>query len=100
MDALHPVSLPIAIEPRSLDQALITLVLPPDSRWIWCTLLPFHLPIVKSGMAIAWEPLATDHSLSGPTTLHAAASYTSISTGNPFRRQSINRQSIIKSIPP
>src|SRR5690606_31040989 len=60
----------------------------------------FQEPPVTSGISIGALRFATDHSLNGLTTLHAAASYTSISIGSPFRKQSINRQSIIKSIPP
>src|SRR5690554_2134029 len=63
-------------------------------------MLVFQEPFVKSGISIGMERLATDHSLNGPNTLQDAASYTSISTGKPFLRQSINRQSIKKSIPP
>jgi len=44
-------------------------------------LLVYHAPLVKSGMAIGVEPFAIDHSLSGVILLHAAVSYTSISTG-------------------
>src|SRR5262249_43680191 len=54
----------------------------------------------KSGKSIVFPFLATDCSLNTPTALHAAASYTSSSSGKPLRRQSIVLQSMIKSIPP
>src|ERR1035437_5769356 len=57
-------------------------------------------PPVKSGILIELELCATDHSLKGLIELHKAASYTSSSSGNPLRKQSIVLQSIRKSMPP
>jgi len=79
---------------------LFTPVVPPCCREMSTGLLCCQAPLVKSGMSMELERLATDHSLSGPIALHAAASYTSMSTGKPLRKQSIRRQSIKKSIPP
>ena len=51
----------------------------------------FHFPRVKSGKSIGMLRSATDASDSGTMTLHAAASYTSISSGVPCWRFLINR---------
>src|SRR5690625_1845309 len=76
-------------------------VVPPRSRLISMPLtLVLQAPPVKSGTETELKLLATDHSLSGPTELQRAASYTFISRGSPLRRQSIRRQSMIVSIPP
>lgn len=50
-----------------------------------------HLPRMKSGKRTGRLPWATDCSLSGPATLHPAASYTSMSGGRPSRRHCISR---------
>src|SRR5208282_3968232 len=78
-----------------------TLVLPPRSRLISILgLLLFQPPAVKSGTSIEFERLSTDHWLKGTMQLQAAASYTSMSSGRPLRRQSIRRQHSSKSVPP
>src|SRR5690349_3935508 len=77
-----------------------TLVFPPFASVISTGVFVFHEPEVKSGISIDFERLATDCSLNGAMALHAAASYTSMSSGMPLRKQSINLQSIRKSIPP
>src|SRR5690606_14370888 len=78
----------------------LTVVVPPPSSVRFSGLLVTHEFRVKSGMSTVLEPLATDLSLRGTIELHNAASYTSWSSGNPFLRQSISLQSIMKSIPP
>src|SRR5436190_12902622 len=79
---------------------MVTFVVPPYSSLISTVWLVFQEPEVKSGTSIELERFATDHSLKGAIELHAAASYTSISSGSPLRRQSIVLQSIKKSMPP
>ena len=48
-------------------------------------------PRVKSGKAAGRLPLATDHSVRGPTAESAAASYTFMSVGCPSRRHFTSR---------
>ena len=62
-------------------------------------LLVFQAPRVKSGTLMELDRLGTDHWLKGTMELHAAASYTSWSSGSPLRRQSISRQSMSRSVP-
>ena len=78
----------------------LTFVVAPPFKVRSTGLFVCHPPRVKSGMSTVLDFLATERSLNGIRQLHAAASYTSWSSGKPLRRQSISRQSIMKSIPP
>ena len=60
----------------------------------------FHWPLVKSGNCCGIPSSATDFSLSGLTALQKHPSYTFWSKGNPFRKHSTIRYTMIPSIPP
>lgn len=78
----------------------LTPVVPPSFKVNSTGGLVSQAPLVKSGTSIEFKRLATNYSLCGAIALQSAASHTSSSSGSPLRRQSISRQSIIKSIPP
>src|SRR5688572_6008697 len=88
------------IDSHYFFSTFLTVVVAPPSNVRFTGALVFHAPRVKSGISTVLDFLDTDLSLNGMIELHAAASYTSWSSGRPLRKQSINLQSIIKSIPP
>src|SRR6185295_13514392 len=77
----------------SMIYAFTFVVTPPFLREMSISSPCFsHEPQVKSGISIEFDLLETDHSLNGPMQVYTAASYTLISSGRPFLRQSISRQ--------